>query len=393
MATMKTTLTAIDRLLAGAVEREALPGAVAVVAGPEGVRHVAVAGTMRAGGDRDVREDTTFRLMSLTKALTSVAALQLIERGCLGLDQEVTSVLPAFGDLPVLDGFDGDTPRLRPPAGPTTIRHLLTHTSGLAYAFANGDLRRYLNATGTPDAISGRHDAIAIPLVADPGTAWNYGVSTDWLGQVVEAISGQDLAAYLAEHVLDPLGMHDTAFAPTEEQRERMMAVHRRTPGGGLAAEDFELPSDPEFAPGGHGAYGTALDYGRFLSALLGGGTLDGARIVAPETVDMALTDHLGGLPLPQVTQSMMPQLSNDIIAMPFKQSWGLGFHLTLEDVPGRRRAGTGDWAGLMNCYYWIDRASGIAAVLCTQVLPFFDGPILETMMAFEQAVYEHGRR
>jgi CubicO group peptidase (beta-lactamase class C family) len=390
---MKAAPTVIDDLLSHAVERGAVPGAAAVVAGPEGVRHVAAAGTLHAATDRPVRENTTFRLMSFTKALTTVAALQLIEQERLRLDDEVASILPAFADLPVLDGFDGDTPRLRPPIRPATIRQLLTHTSGLGYAFGNADLFRYLELTGTPDAISGRHDAIAIPLVADPGSAWNYGVSTDWLGQVVEAISGQDLAAYLDEHVFGPLGMHDTTFAPTGEQRDRMMAVHRRTVACRLVADGFELPEDPEFAPGGHGAYGTALDYGLFLAALLGGGTLNGARILAPETVDMALTDHLGGLPLPQVTRSMMPELSNDIVAMPVRQGWGLGFHLTLEDIPEMRQAGTGDWAGLMNCFYWVDRASGVAAAWLTQVLPFFDGAVLEAVMDFERAVYDHGRR
>jgi CubicO group peptidase (beta-lactamase class C family) len=388
-----TALTVIDDLLAGAIERDAVPGAVAVVAGPEGLRHVAASGTLRAGSDDEVREDATFRLMSLTKALTSVAALQLIEQGRLRLDAPVASLLPAFGELQVLEGFDGDTPRLRPPAGAATIRQLLTHTSGLGYAFGNRDLLRYLEVTGTPDAITGRHEAIAIPLVADPGTAWNYGVSTDWLGQVVEAVSGQDLAAYLAEHVLGPLGMRDTTFVPTEAQRARMMAVHRRTPDGGLAALDFDLPRDPEFAPGGHGAYGTAVDYARFLAALLGRGALGGARILAPDTVDLALRNHLGNLSLPKVMESTMPELSHEVVSMPFEQGWGLGFHLVLEDVPGMRRAGTGDWSGLMNCFYWLDRASGVAAVWCTQVLPFFDGSVLEAVIGFEQAVYAHGRR
>jgi CubicO group peptidase (beta-lactamase class C family) len=390
---MNTTITTIDDLLAAAVERAAVPGAVAAVAGPEGLRHVAVAGGLQITGGPAVQQDTMFRLMSMTKALTSVAALQLIERGRLGLDQEVASVLPAFAELQVLEGYDGDAPRLRPPSRPATIRQLLTHTSGLGYAFGSPDLLRYLELTGTPDAISGRHDAIAIPLVADPGCAWNYGVSTDWLGQVVEAISGQDLAAYLAERVFTPLGMHDTTFEPSGGQRARMMAVHRRTPDGGLAVDDFELPRTPEFAPGGHGAYGTAPDYARFLAALLAGGTLDGARILAPETVALALGDQLGVLPLPQLTRSTMPELSNDIVAMPFKQGWGLGFHLILEDVPDARRAGSADWSGLMNCFYWLDRAGGVAAVFCTQVLPFFDGPILETVMGFERAVYDRGRR
>jgi CubicO group peptidase (beta-lactamase class C family) len=380
--------TTIDALLADAVAGGAVPGAVAVVAGPEGLRHVAAAGTLRAGGDEPVRPDTMFRYMSMTKALVSVAALQLVEQGRLGLDQEVASVLPAFGELEVLEGFDGDTPRLRPPARAATVRHLLTHTSGLTYAFADAQLLRHLQATGTPDAMTGTHAAIAIPLAADPGTRWSYGVSTDWLGQVVEAVSGQDLAAYLQAHLFAPLRMTDTTFAPSDAQRSRLMPVHRRLPEGDLVVDGFELPAQPEFWPGGHGAYGTAADYGRFLAVLLGGGELDGARVLQPETVALAFSDHLGGLPLPELMESAMPELSNDIVSMPFAQGWGLGFHLTLEDLPGMRRAGSGDWAGLCNSYYWVDRASGVAVALFTQILPFFDGRVLETALGLEQAVY-----
>ena len=383
-----TWTTTLDAILEDAVATGAVPGAVAVVAGPDGLRHVAAAGSLRAGGTDAVRHDTMFRYMSMTKALVSVAALQLIEQGRLALDQEVASVLPAFAELEVLEGFDGDTPRLRPPARAATIRNLLTHTSGLAYGFADAGLLRHLQATGTPDAMTGTHAAIAIPLVADPGTRWTYGVSTDWLGQVVEAVSGQDLAAYLHEHVFAPLGMDDTTFAPTAEQRARLMPVHRRAPDGDLAPDAFELPAEPEFWPGGHGAYGTATDYARFLAALLAGGELDGRRILRPETVELAFTDHLGDLPLPELIESAMPELSNDIVSMPFEQGWGLGFHLVCEDLPGMRRAGSGDWAGLCNSYYWVDRASGVAVALFTQILPFFDGPVLQTALALEQAVY-----
>jgi methyl acetate hydrolase len=362
---MDNWTASIDALLDGAVAGGAVPGAVVVVAGPEGVRHVAAAGRLSLDGDAPATADTMFRIMSMTKALTSVAVLQLIERGRLGLDQEVASVLPAFGELQVL-----------------------THTSGLAYGFADADLLRYLQATGTPDAMEARHAGIAIPLVADPGTRWIYGVSTDWLGQVVEAVSGQDLAAYLDEHVFAPLQMHDTTFAPTPAQRARLMPVHRRLADGDLVVDAFELPAQPEFWPGGHGAYGTAGDYGRFLTALLGDGELDGGRILEPGTVELAFADHLGGLPLPELMESAMPELSNDIVSMPLAQGWGLGFHLVTEDLPGMRRAGSGDWAGLCNSYYWVDRASGVAAALFTQILPFFDGRVLEPALGIEQAVY-----
>lgn len=379
----------VEHVLRDTLRDGTLPGVVAAVVGRDGIRDIAAVGRMRADAAPPAGADTMFRLMSLTKALTSVGALQLVEQGRLGLDTPVADVLPAFGRLQVLDGFDGETPVLRPPRGAATIGQLLSHTSGLAYAFAAPDLLRYLEVTGTPDAITGRRDALSLPLVADPGTAWNYGVSTDWLGWAIEAVSGQDLPSYLRDHVLEPLGMRDTTFAPTAQQRGRMMALHARRPDGGLAVVDADpLPADPEFFSGGHGAYGTVPDYARLLAALLGGGELDGARILRPETVDLAFSDQLGGLPLPAVMRSTMPELANDVPAPPYRRGWGLGFHLILEDVPGMRRAGTGDWSGLMNCFYWVDRRAGVAGLWCTQLLPFFDAEVAVAIARFERAVY-----
>jgi methyl acetate hydrolase len=387
---MATTWTSsAEKILRTAVADRTLPGAVAVLTGRDGAADVISVGTMRVGEERPVTSETMFRLMSMTKGFASVAALQLIEQGQLELDQEVASVLPAFGELKVLDGFDGDTPRLRAPARQATIRHLLNHTAGHGYGFLNPDVLRYQAATGVPDPFSGRRAGLQMPLIADPGTAWNYGINTDWLGQVVEAISGQDLAAYLYEHVFEPLGMTGTTFAPTAEQRTRLMPVHSRTADGGLEVVELDAPAaEPEFWPAGHGAFGTAGDFGRFMAALLNDGELDGARILEPETVELALEDHLGEVTLPEVLKSALPQLSNDVPRAPFAQGWGLGFHLFTEDLPGMRRAGSCDWAGLCNCYYWIDRASGVACALLTQVLPFFDSRVVETMLALEQAIY-----
>ncbi|MBV9193676.1 MAG: beta-lactamase family protein [Solirubrobacterales bacterium] len=379
----------VQELLDQAVANDTVPGAAAVATGRDGALEHAWAGRLRLDGDAPVGGDTMFRLMSMTKAFASVAALQLIEQGRLELEQQVASVLPAFGELKVLEGFDGDRPRLRAPTRQATIRQLLTHTAGHGYAFSNRGLLRYHEVSGVPDPFRGLREGLHMPLVADPGTDWNYGINTDWLGQVIEAVSGQDLAAYLAEHVFGPLGMTDTTFAPTHEQRRRMMAIHSRTKDGGLAITDLDVPiAEPEFWPAGHGAHGTAGDYARFMAALLGEGELDGNRILRPETVALAFSDHLAGIALPQVVESAMPELANDIPSLPFSQGWGLGFHLFTEDIPGMRRAGSGDWAGLCNCYYWLDRQSGIAVAFLTQVLPFFDQRIIETLQAIEQATY-----
>jgi methyl acetate hydrolase len=298
------------------------------------------------------------------------------------------SVLPAFADLQVLEGFDADVPRLRPVARQASIRHLLTHTSGLGYAFGNADLLRYYRSRGIDPLTLGHATLDGVPLVADPGTRWEYGTSTDWLGQVIQARSGQDLATYCKQHIFTPLGMPDTAFDPSGPQSARMMALHARGSDGGLAVSPLELSVEPGFFSGGAGAYSTAGDYLRFLRALLRGGELDGERILAPETTELMFGDHLNGAPLPEIMRSALPELTNDVPALPIPQGWGLGLNLLLEDIPGMRRAGTGSWAGLFNCYYWIDRATGVTAAIFTQILPFFDAPVVQTMLEFNGAIF-----
>ncbi|HEX6945122.1 MAG TPA: serine hydrolase domain-containing protein, partial [Casimicrobiaceae bacterium] len=328
--------------------------------------------------------DTMFRIASMTKALTSVAALQLIERDRLALDTKVESLIPAFAELRVLDGWDGETPRLRMPARPVTVRDLMTHTSGHGYFFTSDELTRYHAATGTPSVLTGELAALRTPLLFDPGARWEYGISTDWLGQVVEMVAGQDLGSYFAEHITGPLGMTDTTFAPSDEQRARLMPVHHRMPDGGLVAGELELAEDPEFFSGGGGLYATGRDYARFMAALLD----DGGPLLRADTVALAFTDHVEATPLPEVIKSAAPEIINDVPAPPWPTGFGLGFQLNLVDLPGMRRAGTGSWSGLFNSYFWIDRASGIAGALLTQVLPFFDDGVVETALGLEQAVY-----
>jgi methyl acetate hydrolase len=366
-----------------------VPGVVVQVVGRDGVLYEGAAGRLSVGGDTPVRTDTMFRIASMTKAMTTVCALQLVEQGRLDLDQTIASVLPEFAGVQVLDGFDGDTPLLRAPATQPTVRQLMNHTTGLAYWFINAKMTRYHEVTGCPNVFTGLRASVELPLIADPGTIWHYGVNTDWLGFVIEKVSGQTLDRYMAEHVFTPLGMTDATFAPTEEQRSRMMAVHARTPDGGLTPIPVDLPPAPEWWAGGHGAACTAGDYGRFLGALLNGG----GPLLRPETVDLMFTDSLGGIALPEVILSADPTLSNDIPSLPVPQSWGLGLHIFEIDLEGMRSAGSGDWAGIFNTYFWVDRTSGVAACFLTQVLPFFDVRAVPLALAVEQAVYAQLRR
>lgn len=380
---------AIDGLLEQAVSTGALPGVVAMVGDREGTLYEGAHGRLSVASDEPTRTDTMFWIASMTKAVVSAAALQLIERGELELEQPVADILPAFGELAILDGFDVDVPRLRAPTRPVTLRHLFTHTSGCGYWFDNADVLRYHRVTGVPDPLSGRAEMLRVPRLFEAGERWEYGTSVDWLGLAVEKVGGADLDTHVRTHICEPLGMLDTTFDPSDAQRDRLMAIHNSRAGQPLSLSSIALPEKQDLWSGGGGLYSTAGDYLRFMRALLRGGELDGERILRPETVELAFTDHLRGAPLPaDGTHSAVPALSNDVPALPFKQGFGLGFSLMLEDIPGMRRAGTGDWAGLCNSYFWIDHASGIAATLMTQILPFFDVGAVQTLLGFEASVY-----
>lgn len=369
--------SAIKALLDDAVSKGAVHGIAAMVIDRNGPLFHHAAG--------EAGQHAMFRNASMTKAVATTAALQFVEKGLLSLDAPVESILPEFGQLQVLDGFDGDKPRLRPPASRSTVRQLMNHSAGLGYFFFNDKLMRYHELTGEPTPLTGLKRGLFVPLVNDPGTAWEYGTNTDWLGLIVEKLSGESLGNYLNQHVYGPLGMNDSTFAPSAEQRGRLLRVMQRQADGSLEPSQLDLPPTSEWESAGHGSYGTVQDYGRFVQAWLN----DGAGVLEPATVEMALQDHLGQIELPELLKSMMPALSNDVPAPPVPQSWGLGFHLTLADMPGMRSRGTGDWAGIFNSYYWIDRSKGIGTVLMTQLLPFFDRPVVETLIGFETAVYQ----
>ena len=216
----------IDDLLNGVTADGSLHGIAATIVGRDGVLYEGVAG--------DARPDSMFRNASMTKAVATTGALQLVEQGRLDLDATAASVVPEFGELQVLDGFEGDTPVLRAPKTQATVRQLMNHTSGCGYHFLNKKIFKFCADNDWPNVLQGKKKSISAPLVHDPGTIWEYGVSTDWLGQVIEAVSGKTLGEYLAENVYGPLGMTDSTFHPTDEQRARLLPVLSRQPDGSL---------------------------------------------------------------------------------------------------------------------------------------------------------------
>ena len=381
----------IDALLSGPVAEGAVPGVVAGATNGEGTLYLGGFGERVLGGGDEMAPDTVGWIASMTKALTGTAAMQLVEQGRLNLDTPASEVIPDLGDVAVLTGFDDDgSPRTRAPQRAITLRHLLTHTAGFAYDIWNESLVRYQEVTGTPGIISCENAALTTPLLFDPGDRWDYGINLDWAGKMVEAASGQRLGEYLREHVLEPLGMHDTAFRITDSMRARLAKIHQRTEDGSLEPQmDLEIPQDPEFEMGGGGLYGTVGDYLRFIRMILNRGRVNGTQILAPETVEMMSRNQMGGCRVCEL-KTAMPPLSNDAEFFPgMPKTWGLSFMINTEEAPTGRTAGSLAWAGLANSFFWIDPAKGIGGAYLTQVLPFVDEKSFPLYLAFEQAVYE----
>lgn len=380
----------IDALLRKAVDAGDVPGMVGMLTDRNGTTYEGGFGKRVLGQPAEMTPDTVVWIASMTKALTSTAAMQLVEQGKLDLESPASKWVPALGKVQVLEGFDAaGKPKLRAASRPVTLRHLLTHTAGFAYEIWSAEIARYQEATGTPGIISCQNAALGTPLLFDPGERWEYGINIDWAGKAVEAASGRKLGAYLRENVLGPLGMDDTAFKITPAMRGRLAKIHQRGDDGKLQPlMDLELPQEPEFEMGGGGLYGTAGDYLKFVRMILNRGKTNGAAVLRPETVEQMCRNHMGALRVKLLTTAA-PPLSRDAEFFPgMAKSWGLAFQRNEERAPTGLPAGAVMWAGLANTFYWIDPAGGVGGVYLSQILPFVDVKSAPLFLEFQAAAY-----
>jgi CubicO group peptidase (beta-lactamase class C family) len=381
--------TSLDSTFSQAVAAKKIPGVVAMAATDKAVLYEGAFGHRELGKPAPMTRDTVVWIASMTKAITAAAVMQLVERGKLALDRPASEVVPELANARVLEGFDGaGQPRLRAPKRAITLRHLLTHTAGFSYEIWSGDIGRFQQATGTPGITTCTNAALGTPLLFDPGEKWDYGISIDWAGKMVEAVSGQRLDRYFQDHLLGPLGMKDTSFKLSASQRERLAAVHQRAADGSLAPIEFGIPQEPEFHMGGGGLYGTVPDYLAFCRMILNGGTHDGTQVLQQSTVDQMAQNHIGALEVGKLVTAI-PPLSNDVELFPgTSKKWGLSFLINTQAVPGGRSAGSLGWAGLANTYFWIDRTKRVCGVFASQLLPFYDDVAIDLLGRFETAVY-----
>jgi methyl acetate hydrolase len=372
---------AIDDVLATAIDRGDVPGVVAIAVDRDGVRYEGAFGKARVAADVPMTVGSIFRIASMTKAVTSVAALQLVERGLLALDEPASSVLPALDEVEVLT----ESGKLRPAAARVTLRQLLTHTSGFAYPFTSLELTGHLSERGVTLSTVGNFET---PLVFEPGGRWQYGVGIDWAGRMVEAASGQPLDTYMRDNLFAPLGMADTGFSVPPAAEARLTSTHVRESDGSLSEQRLTIPASPAVFNGGAGLTSTTRDYGRFLRLILSGGEMDGVRVLGPESMEGLSANQIGDA-VAGKWRSASPNLSNNVdFSEGGTARHSLGFLVSGRDSPGGRSAGSLSWAGIFNSYYWIDGRRGLAGAMFVQVLPFFDPRSLQLLDSFERAVY-----
>jgi methyl acetate hydrolase len=374
----------IDETLRSGIAQRKIPAAVSMVASGSKTFYQGAFGTRDSSGV-PVANDSIFAIASMTKAITTVAALQLVEQGKLQLDAPVSTHLPKLANLSVLTGFDpAGKPMLQPAKTPVTLKHLLTHTSGFCYDNWDGDMFRYTSsASGQPNT------GEIGPLMFEPGARWQYGQGIDWTGRLVEAISGVSLEDYFQTKILGPLEMRDTSFIMPAAKFDRLVSTYRRQDDGSLKQDPRSLPSPPKSFNGGGGLYSTTADYVRFMQMILGKGRgINKARILQRKTVESMEINQIGSLTAGKM-KSSRPNVSSDVDIQPgATEKWGLGFLINTTPYANGRSAGSLAWAGIENTYYWIDPKRSLCAVLMMQFFPFVDKEAIGLLGDFERAIY-----
>lgn len=367
--------------------RGAVPGVVVAVVDRGGVVYQEAFGRMNAAKKVPMAKDTIFNIASMTKPVTSVAIMMLVDEGRLKLDDDVAKYLPKYKDPQVITGFNAAdaTYQTRPAKRPITVRHLLTHTSGIGYGFSSP-----IVAAIQQKALREKRPPVGeldLPLLFDPGDSWAYGASTRVLGTLVETVSGQKLDAFLESRLLRPLGMHDTSYVVAADKVGRVVTNSTRTNG---TLVEGPAPTAPRSnVQGDGGLFSTAGDYAQFVKMLLNDGRAGSTRILSPRSARTMFDNHSGRVVLPLQT-STNQGLSRDFPLGAGEDAWGLGFQLSRPRVKkaNTRAAGSGTWAGIFNTHFWIDRDRDVGVIVMMQLLPFYDEEAMKVLAGVEAIVY-----
>jgi len=384
---MTVSIPEIDDLLKSYTDRpNGLTGLAAIAVDKDG--HIVYSGTsgktsVDPSKATPLTMDNVHWIASQTKLLTAISAMQCVERGQIGLDDPVGEILPELADPDILEGFDDEgKPKLRKATTKITLKMLLTHSSGIAYADATPDLKKWCENAGLV-ALSGHMKDYTYPLIFEPGTSWNYGSGLDWTGQIIERLNGCTLGEYMEKNIFTPLGMNSSTFHPENhpEIESRLVDMSAHQPDGTVTSVGrlWKYPAPHDL--GGAGLYSTPTNYIKVLTALLQGGR----GLLKSENVDEIFK--------PQVTKDVADvhnqwtKKVNDCEA-----TFGLGVSIAAVPFPDRRAAGSVSWGGLPCLSWWIDRKTGIGATIFQQTFPPGNPLSVEFAAKFEAALYKHVR-
>jgi CubicO group peptidase (beta-lactamase class C family) len=390
----QSRLDRLDRHFRQYVDDGRLTGWLLAVAREGKVAHLTTYGMRDREAAAPVETDTVWRLASMTKPITSVAAMMLYETGAFELKDPISKWIPSFEQMHVYRSGSSNSPDVRPATEPMRVWHLLTHTSGLTYGFqyahpVDAMYRAAGFEWGNPPGVdlAGCCELWAeLPLLFEPGSEWNYGVSTDVLGRLIEVISGQSLASFLQERIFEPLGMVDTGFGSAGNV-DRLAAPYLVNPAGS-DSPPVRIPGEPPTAPpemlsGGGGLVGTASDYFRFSEMLRRGGEFEGTRLLSPRTVSYMTSNHLpGGADLEEFGRPLFSETTFDGVG------FGLGVSVVTDPLAGKVLTSAGEygWGGAFSTSWWVAPQEGLSALFFTQLLPSSTHPIRSQL---KQLVYQ----
>ena len=360
-----------------AVKRGDAPGIAEIVVNREGVLYEGASG---------LNTDAIFNIASMTKPVTSVAIMMLAEQDKLKIDDPVSKYLDGYDKLQVISKFNAAdaTYETRPAKTVMTIKHLLSHTSGIGYSFTSPIEYALVNKT--------KKNEWELPLLDDPGTKFNYSASTRVLGLIVEKVTGSQLEPWYQEHIFKPLGMNDTSYAVPAGKQARLARQYTRYTGKVEPLPAAAVPSTPS-APyrGDGGLYSTIEDYSRFVRMLLNGGTLGSAKILSPESVKLMAQNAIGSI-FVQTQPDADKQRTKPFPLGAGKDKFGLGFQIAANDpaIKGFRSPGSMSWAGIFNTEFWVDPVRHVGGVHMMQLLPFYDDGAIRALRGFEETVYKY---
>ena len=401
-------LTSMDDALSKPVIEKRLNMTIGLLGNSEGITFQSAHGFTTLAKDTPAEVDSVVAIASMTKLITTVAALQLYEEGKLDIDESVDVYVESLSGLKILTGFNDDNePILIAPKRRPTVRELMSHTSGFVYSMWNRNAMIAEEVGLTGDLMSGKDMIVNAPLAFEPGERWEYGIGTDWLGVIVENVSGMTLAKYFEENIFIPLQMEDSFYEIPEDKIERVANLLFRDDGNVLfkflslfsEGDLIEIPFMSSPSPsaqyssdhysGGGSLFSTLPDYSKLLQCLLNEGRYGTEKILSSTSIDLIFTSEINS-PNVGIAETQAPLFTNDIdMSFGAEAGFGLGLLLHPSGTEFGRGKNSGSWGGLFNTYFWIDREADIYGIFATQVAPFFDQASIETFQAFESAAYK----